>query len=565
MRFRPLLGQSDFRLLREDGGLYVDKTRLVADVLDAGAQALLLPRPRRFGKTLNLSTLRHFLERSEDDLGRLFEGLAVWESEAARAHFQRYPVVFLTFKDVKARAWEDCLVGLRDVITREVERHETVLEDARLSRREQATLDRLLAGDADKATLRSALRDLTAWLGRATGERVVVLVDEYDTPIHAGFSGGYYDEVVELFRNLLSGALKDNPHLLKGVLTGILRVAKESIFSGLNNLAVHTLLSSSFSTAFGFTEEEVEALCAAAGDTERIEDVRRWYDGYLFGGQVVYNPWSVLNYLDRLDDGLQAYWVSVSSDDVLRRLLVERGLGGAGALEALLSGEGVERRLDQDIVLRDVEERPDAVWSFLLFSGYLKAEALPLREGEGEGERRFRLTIPNREVRQVYQRLFSRWLEQGAGGGERVRELCRALLAGDALAFEARLEELLLNVTSYHDAAGRQPERAYQGFVLGLLAYLEPEYEVRSNRESGFGRYDVSVSPRRAGRPGAVLELKVVDRRRGETAETALESALAQVRDRAYAADLRARGADPVHELAAVFDGKRAWVQVAEG
>ena len=280
---------------------------------------------------------------------------------------------------------------------------------------------------------------------------------------------------------------------------------------------------------------------------------------------MVYNPWSVLNYLDRLDDGLQAYWVSVSSDDVLRRLLVERGLGGAGALEALLSGEGVERRLDQDIVLRDVEERPDAVWSFLLFSGYLKAEALPLREGEGEGERRFRLTIPNREVRQVYQRLFSRWLEQGAGGGERVRELCRALLAGDALAFEARLEELLLNVTSYHDAAGRQPERAYQGFVLGLLAYLEPEYEVRSNRESGFGRYDVSVSPRRAGRPGAVLELKVVDRRRGETAETALESALAQVRDRAYAADLRARGADPVHELAAVFDGKRAWVQVAEG
>ena len=301
MAFSAPLGTSDFLRLRRDGATYVDKTALIAEVVQGPAEVLLLPRPRRFGKTLNLSMLRTFLERTEEERADLFEGLEVWDSEVARRHFQRHPVVFLTFKDVKRRSFDDCLEAVADLVAREFLRHGPVLERAGLQGPEVTAHRRLLAGTASPVTLSNALRDLTAWLARATGERPVLLVDEYDQPLHAGVFHGYYDEAVGFFRNFLSGGLKDNPHLFRGVVTGILRVARESIFSGLNNLAVFSLLEPEFATAFGFTEAEVEGLSDLAGARDRLADLRDWYNGYLFGGEVVYNPWSVLAFLASQD------------------------------------------------------------------------------------------------------------------------------------------------------------------------------------------------------------------------------------------------------------------------
>jgi len=554
MRFRAPLGHSDFLKLRRAGVTYVDKTALVAEVLEAPAEVLLLPRPRRFGKTLNLSTLRYFLERDEEDRSDLFEGLAVWDSEAAQCHFQRYPVISLTFKDVKARAWEDALPAVGTLLSNECRRHPELEET--LTGVDRGLYDALCERRADRVTLWSALQDLSRWLAEAHGEPVVILVDEYDTPIHAGYVHGYYEDAVEFFRNFFSGGLKDNRHLFRGLVTGILRVARESIFSGLNNLIVHSLLSGRYATAFGFTEAEVQRLVDLAGARDRLDELREWYDGYLFGGQVVYNPWSVLSFLANPGDGTLPYWVSTSSNDVLRDLLARGGLGSPGALETLLTGGGVDRRIEENVVFRDLDRRADAVWSLLLFSGYLKAA--DVRRGE---ETRAVLSIPNREVQSVYRSTFTDWLQAGLGGSSRVRSLLEALLSGDVETFEELLEELLLTALSYHDTARRKAEATYHAFILGLLVQLEPDYEVRSNREAGLGRADVLVCPRQPGRAGVVLELKSVNARRSETPEQALDAAQRQLAERDYAAELRARGADPVHELAAVFDGKRAYVR----
>ena len=563
MNLRLPIGTSDFLQLRRDGLHYVDKSGFITDVLRTSARVLLLPRPRRFGKTLNISALAAFVERTDEDRQPEFADLAVWQAgDDVRAHFGRHPVLFLTLKDVKTRTWTDCRSAIVEVIAAECRRHEPLLAPT-LTSGEQRLWRVLHEGEPDNATLWRSLALLSEWLHRATGERVVILIDEYDTPIHAGFHHGFYDEVTELFRNLFSGAFKDNAHLEKGVLTGILRVAKESIFSGLNNLAVHTLLSPEMATHFGFTPAEVHVLAVGCGASDRMADIEHWYNGYRFGGQTIYNPWSVLNFLASLDRLPRPYWVQTASNDILRDLLVDRGLADVADLEALIRGGTVTKAIDEHIVLRDVRKNSDAVWSFLLFSGYLRVDA---KAGDDFlGRPLLQLSVPNREVALVYASLFGDFLTDGLRDPGRVEHLCRALLAGDARTFGALLGELLLASLSYHDLAVRRPEAVYQAFIVGLLVTLERTHEVTSNRESGHGRYDVLISPRQAGHPGAVLELKVIDTDEGETVQQALDAALTQVRQRDYAAALRQRGAGPVHELGAVFDGKRAWVRVAAG
>lgn len=557
MRFRTPIGISDFRSLREQGAAYVDKTHFVAEILADPAVALLLPRPRRFGKTLNLSTLRCFVEKTNWDASPLFADLAIWQDPDARRHFQRHPVIFLTFKDTKQSSWAACLSDIADLLAREYLRH-GLLDDERLGEHDRRAIERVVRREASPVELQKSLRDLSEILAHRHGEKVVLLVDEYDTPIHASYTNGYYDEAVSFFRNFLSAGYKDNPHLFKGVLTGILRIARESLFSGLNNLAVHSILSRRYATAFGFTEAEVVAIAAAEGLSDRMDELARSYNGYLFGDQVIYNPWSIVNYFAAPENGFRPYWVATGSDDIVRGLLLGGGPGLRADLEALLRGEEIEKPVDENVVLRDLAQRPDALFSFLLFSGYLKATETVLDES---GITRCRLAIPNREVRTTYETVFRSWLERTLGGDDRVQALSRALLLGHAEEFERLLEDMIVNALSYHDLGGGTPERVYQAFIVGLLVHLAPQYEVRSNRESGFGRYDIAVTPREPGKPGAILELKVLDERRQETIEQALASALSQLARKDYAAELRARGADPIHEFAAVFDGKRAWVR----
>ena len=554
MSFAAPIGVSDFRLLRTWGATYVDKTALVREVVSAPSQVLLVPRPRRFGKTLNLSMLGAFLGRSGEDPAPLFEGLDAWEDPVARAHFRRYPLISLTFEDVKHESWETCRESIGVVVAEALREHAELLERGGLSADEAREFAAVAAGEASEARLCRALRSLCRHLHAYHGEPAVLLIDEYDTPIHAGYHHGYYDRVVGFFRNLLSASLKDNPDLFRGVLTGILRVAKESVFSGLNNLAVHSILSARFATAFGFTEDEVAWLAGLAGLSERLPEIRDWYNGYRFGGATIYNPWSVLSYLRNPDDGPRAYWATTASDELIRELFSRGQAGKVADVEAILRGEALDKPVDENLVLRDLGRRPEAIWSLLLYSGYLRAEA-------GTGAT-LRLALPNREVAVAWRAAFTRILEAGLHGGDHVRDMLAALLAGDDAEFGRYLSDLLLNTLSYHDFGPRPRERVYHAFIAGMLVFLEPGHEVRSNRESGHGRYDVMVSPRTPGEPGVVLELKAVDD--GAAVDQALDEACHQLRDRDYAADLRARGAAPVHELAVVFDGKRAHVRRLE-
>ena len=551
-KFIPGIGESDFRSFREAGYGYVDKTFLISDILRDSTKVLLFPRPRRFGKTINLSMIGHFLRKTNEDLSHLFDGLAVSGDPQAMAHFQKYPTLFLSFKDVKENTFDAALDGIRARIGRLFAVHRYLLDDKTMDPLTRGTFQRFLANEATTQDLQDSLLVLSRALYEHHGQRVVILIDEYDTPVQSGYIYEFFDDIVLFFRNFFSACLKDNSALFKGVLTGILRVSKENMFSGLNHIKVHSIIDEAYSTAFGFTQDEVAAII----DPAHLEEVRSWYNGYIFGGHVIYNPWSILNYIS--EGLLKPYWVNTGSSDLIETLALKLGLGLSANSEALLRGETIDMEVDSNIVLRDIDKSPEALWNFLLFAGYLKTVQLDLIVGRYHAK----LAIPNQEVKLVYETMFRNWLYRAAPDRAYVDDLVKALFEGDALTIESILEEMLLRVLSYQDGAGRQPEKLYHGLVLGLLVHLESEYDVRSNRESGRGRADVLIRPRTPGRPGVVMEFKVIARK--ETAEQALLRAAEQVRNRKYAAELTATGASPVYEYAMVFDGKQAWVKRVE-
>jgi hypothetical protein len=564
MVHRIAIGIDDFRTLRDLGLEYVDKSDMIRQLVDRpGVQVNLFPRPRRFGKTLNLSMLRAWFEKRDEDLSHLFQDLSIWQAgEAYRAHFQRYPVIHLSFKETKFERFERTLEAIRKKIQVLFDEHNHLARSERLSERQLQDFRAVLGGTAEQALFDRALLDLSGYLHAHHGEKVVILIDEYDEPIHAGHFHGYSPQILEFFRTFFGAGLKSNPHLHKAVMTGILRVAKENLFSGLNNPGVYSLLRPEFNTCFGFTESEVAALLSRAGRSDRLEDVRAWYNGYLFGDEVIYNPWSILCYLDSSAADLQPYWLSTSSNDLVRELLELHAFDLQPVFEELLRGGSIERVVEENVVLSEIRSNQDALWSLLLFSGYLKSE----KRSMGRGERpAHALSIPNREVRDVYSKTFAHWMEARMGGhGGGIDRLTRALLEGDAEAFEEQLQAFVTNLLSYHDPGHLDPERVYHGFVMGLLAVLEPGHTVRSNRESGSGRPDVLIRPRQPGKPGIVLELKVAKPGR-KTIQQALSEGLAQIEENDYGAELRAVGAAPVFAFAVAFDGKEVRVAAPGG
>ncbi|WP_428266313.1 AAA family ATPase [Haliangium sp.] len=556
------IGIDDFRKLRTRGLAYVDKSQMICDLIDLqGVEVLLLPRPRRFGKSLNLSMLRCFFERSDEVLGHLFEDLTVWSAGPEyRSHFQRYPVIYLDFKGIKPDTFEACRTRLRKHIQVLFDRHQAVLDRPDVTEREARDYRAVLDGSAGDEVFERALLDLSALLHRATGEPVVVLIDEYDAPIHAGCLGGYANEVIAFFRAFMTEGLKSNPHLHRAVLTGILRVARESIFSGLNNLSVCSVLEPSFADAFGFTEPEVQDLLTLVDASEHLPTVQRWYNGYVFGSHVIYNPWSVLSFL-QWGRQPKPYWLTTSANRLIEQVLGVHATRLQPDFEALLAGGGLERVIDENVVLDVLERSERALWSLLLLSGYLKAEPCGVTD---TGRPKHRLSIPNQEVRLVYTETFRQWMQDRMRGhGGSLDALTSALLDGDAPGVERELQALAVDLVSYHDTGGTRPESFYQGFVIGLLAVMEETHLVRSNRESGTGRPDVMIRPRQPGRPGVVLELKVA--RGGATAlDAALDAAAAQIAEHGYDAELRAAGAVPVHAFAVAFDGKVVRVRAVD-
>jgi hypothetical protein len=551
------LGLSDFRELRESGAYYVDKSFFIKEVINRHGKVLLLPRPRRFGKTLNLSMLRYFFEKREESLAHLFKGLFIEQDSDAMQHQGQYPVIFLSFKDCKETTAEKCFNQIRGLLNGLYLEYEALLYPE-MPPKERRIFDKITEERGDIVDLENALKFIMRWIHRQTGKRVIVLLDEYDTPIHAGHEYGYYEEVVVFMRNLLSGALKDNVDLEKGVLTGILRIAKESIFSGLNNPDVLSLLRPEFQDCFGFTETEIKQLSEDFSLTEiQLATLKGWYDGYLFGDRVIYNPWSVLNFLASSDRFPRPYWINTGSDALLRDLITHSEIGFQAQIETLLAGGTIQTPLNENIVLRDLTTGDEQnIWNLLVFSGYLKpVNIIPQRF-----RLLYELAIVNFEVHSFYENTLQLWIQKTVGS-QRLRDLLHSLTQADWKIFGKRLEEMVLSVLSYHDTAGDAPERVYHAFVLGLLTHLSDRYIIRSNRESGYGRYDVLMIPRQQPEPGFVFEFKKIDRPDEKTVKEAMQSALQQIKVKQYAVELQAQGVKRIWGIGVVVEGKQVWVE----
>lgn len=548
-------GYSDFQKLRRAGLYYVDKTLLVDHVLNDAAEIILLSRPRRFGKTLNLSMLRYFFEKTMHERRSLFAGLKIEQSEEAWKHFQRYPTIFITFKDVKELSWQGAFHKITKLIAELYREHTPLLGVGRMSDFEKEEFQVLQQQTGSYSDIANSLRLLCKYLHDAYGEKVVLLIDEYDTPIHAAYEYGYYEDAIVFFRGLLSATLKDNVYVFRGVMTGIVRIAEESIFSGFNNFGVYSLTSTMYSDMFGFTENEVQELVHRMGQPELIDSLRKWYNGYSFGGRVSYNPWSVVSYLSAPADDFRVYWVNTLSNAMIRDYVLKSFNDLKPELERLLQGEGLHKPIYENISMSELHSNGDMVWSLLLFAGYLKPEAL------WPYERRIwaKLMIPNEEVYVCLADLVRSWFPESMGTtSSRVEQLLKALLQGDEDTLQELLHEMIKRSVSFHDSA----EAFFHGFVVGLLVHLSEHYNVHSHRESGYRRYDVLITPKLPGKPGVVLEFKVVHKRKKETMKQAVTSAMKQLRDRDYASVLHERGASPIHQIAIAVEGKDVEVHV---
>jgi len=549
------IGVSDFKEVREEHYYYVDKSLFIKEVIDRATKVLLLPRPRRFGKTLNLSMLRYFFEKREDSLAHLFQGLAIEREASIMQHQGQYPVIFLTFKNCKGSTKEECFYHIRHLFKKlfleyKASVYQTLVEE------ERRDYDIITQEQGQLGNWEEALSFLMQLFHRQTGKRVIVLLDEYDTPIHAGQEQGYYEDIVLFMRIMLGNALKDNSDLEKGIVTGILRIAKESIFSDLNNLDVLSLLRSEFQDCFGFTEPEIEQLSIDFSLAELLEILKKWYNGYLFGNRVIYNPWSILSFLASQDRFPRPYWINTSGNALLREIITRTDPTFQEKIETLLAGFTITTPLNENIVLRDLEHNEQNVWSLLVFSGYLKPVSFQFRDEEPI----YDLAIPNREVQAFYRNTVQLWVQKTVGS-QRLQQLLRALTQTDFKTFGKLLKEMVLAVLSYHDIAGKKPERVYHAFVLGLLTNMTDRYHIRSNRESGYGRYDVLMIPLDPNEPGFVFEFKKIDKPEEKNASEAMQSALEQIQKQQYAAELREHDVKKIWGIGVVVSGKRVWVE----
>ena len=553
------IGISDYKLMISEDYYYVDKTDFIRQIVEEGSLITLLPRPRRFGKTLNLSTLRYFFEKTEGNKFRpLFKGNKIEEWKDFDKYQGKYPVIMITLKDCKGDTFEETLIQIGIQLQQEFERHR-YLSDDQLSEINREWFDKIHRLQADSIILQNSLRLLSDLLTAHWGIPPLVLLDEYDTPIHVAFDKGYYDKMIGFMRNLMSTVFKDNTDIFRGVITGILRVSKESIFSGLNNIAVFSLLDRPMCTSFGFTQEETDRMLDDYSFGTYKEEVKQWYDGYLFGGKTVYNPWSVLNFI-MYNGVLAPYWVNTGSDVLLRHLLADGPSQIREGIEALIQGDPLRSVINDKLAFPDLLAETFNIWSFMLFSGYLKAYD-PVKTGDDLTE--YTLQVPNREVRTVFFTIIRSWINNGPVKNERLERMLRALDENNMPIFRRLLNDFVVNSLSYYDTSGRDPEKVYQAFLLGLLV-SNSAYEVSSNRESGLGRYDILLRPRDLSKRGIIIELKLYDPLYDESVEAILDSALRQIEDKQYAATLRQAGVGEILKMAITFDGKQVYVKTVE-
>lgn len=543
------IGVSDFKLATT-GYYYVDKTLMIRDFLDKKPMVSLFTRPRRFGKTLNMDMLRVFFEKTNEDTSVYFKDKQIWQcGDYYTKHQGQYPVIFLTFKDVKSMTWEETFQKIRRLISLEFIRHNELETSSVLTAYEKEQYH-LLAGDSgDEVDCQMGLQLLSLLLHKHYGRECIIIIDEYDTPIQQGHTCNFYPEIVNFMRNFFSGGLKDNPHLAFGFLTGILRVAKESIFSGMNNLKTYSILDDGYSSYFGFTEKEVKDMLRYYGKDDKYNELSEWYDGYRFGNTEIFNPWSVINYIS--DNCFpKAFWQSTGSNEIIGEIIQAATPEITKDLYKLLCGEKIAAYIDTGVIYPEVQNNPYSIYSFLLVAGYLKvANIYPQSDGNFMCD----VAIPNKEITFVYEKEVLNRTNQNS----LAISISQAIFSKDTQKLQALLEDFMVKSISSIDGAN---EGFYHGMMLGLCAILGNRYKIRSNRESGLGRFDIQLMPLTNGMPGFIFEFKHTKDEHTDLSALA-DSALQQIEAKKYDTELRDNGVNSIISIGIAFRGKSAVVR----
>lgn len=543
------IGVSDFKLATT-GYYYVDKTLMIRDFLDKKPMVSLFTRPRRFGKTLNMDMLRVFFEKTNEDTSVYFKDKQIWQcGDYYTKHQGQYPVIFLTFKDVKSMTWEETFQKIRRLISLEFIRHNELETSSVLTAYEKEQYH-LLAGDnGDEVDCQMGLQLLSLLLHKHYGRECIIIIDEYDTPIQQGHTCNFYPEIVNFMRNFFSGGLKDNPHLAFGFLTGILRVAKESIFSGMNNLKTYSILDDGYSSYFGFTEKEVKDMLRYYGKDDKYNELSEWYDGYRFGNTEIFNPWSVINYIS--DNCFpKAFWQSTGSNEIIGEIIQTATPEITKDLYKLLCGEKIAAYIDTGVIYPEVQNNPYSIYSFLLVAGYLKvANIYPQSDGNFMCD----VAIPNKEITFVYEKEVLNRTNQNS----LAISISQAIFSKDTQKLQALLEDFMVKSISSIDGAN---EGFYHGMMLGLCAILGNRYKIRSNRESGLGRFDIQLMPLTKGMPGFIFEFKHTKDEHTDLSALA-DSALQQIEAKKYDTELRDNGVNSIIRIGIAFRGKSAVVR----
>ena len=554
------IGNQMFDDIRENNNFYIDKTAFIKEWWDAKDVVTLITRPRRFGKTLNMSMLNCFFSNRYAGRGDLFEGLSIWEDEKYRQLQGTYPVIFISFADVKANNIQDAKTQVKMKVTELFNENTFLLDSGILVENEAETFKRV-SMYMDDVLCTSAVNMMCRFMWKYYEKKVIILLDEYDTPMQEAYVHGYWDEFTAFIRSMFNSMFKTNPYLERAIMTGITRVSKESIFSDLNNLNVVTTTSDEYCTCFGFTEEEVYGSLDKFGLSDKKSEVKKWYDGFVFGShRDIYNPWSITSYLDKRK--LAPYWASTSSNGLVSRLIQTAHTDIKQLMEDLISGREIVVNFDEQIVFNQLDTDESAIWSLLVASGYLKPDNVEYR---GELlEPWYHLSITNLETRSMFSNMFKGWFK---GTASNYNAFVSALVKGDVDAMNEYMNDVALTTISSFDVGTHRsgkahPERFYHGFVLGLMVEQSENYEIRSNRESGFGRYDIMMIPKKNNLPAIVIEFKVYNPRREQTLEDTVQTALKQIEEKSYDTELMARGIekDRIRHYGFAFEGKRVLI-----